>query len=120
MQTPKAWKVTASTGQDLEVAPCKVVEVELQVVGGRHSWTLGKQNRCCQEGKQMLQEEVAHPGSTLRWKKTGRRELKRPEKQYSASVQVNQKSQDNLHAGGPGSRAAVRPGEARHCASCEG
>ena len=74
----------------------------------------------------MLQEEVAHPGSTwsrcmvtlckvkyktftLRWKKTGRRELKRPEKQYSASVQVNQKSQDNLPAGGPGSQAAVRP-----------
>ena len=64
MQTPKAWKVTASTGQGLEVAPCKVVEVELQVVGGQHSWTLGRQNRCCQEGKQMLQEEVAHPGST--------------------------------------------------------
>ena len=71
MQTPKAWKVTALTGQDLEVAPCKVVEVELQVVGGQsevvggqHSWTLGRQNRCCQEGKQMLQEEVAHPGST--------------------------------------------------------
>ena len=51
---------------------------------------------------------------TLRWKKTGRRELKRPEKQYSASVQVNQKSQDNLHAGGPGSRAAVRPEGVRY------
>jgi len=51
------------------------------VVGGQHSWTLGRQSRCCLEEKQMLQEEVAHPGSTLRWKKTGRRELKRPEKQ---------------------------------------
>ena len=46
---------------------------------------------------------------TLRWKKTGRRELKRPEKQYSAFVQANPKSQDNLPAGGPGSQAAVRP-----------
>ena len=79
----------------------------------------------------MLQEEVAHPGSTwprcmvtlckvkyktftLRWKKTGRKELKRPEKQCSAFGQVNQKSQDNLPAGGPGSQAAVRPEGVRY------
>ena len=64
MQTLKAWKVTALTGRDPEVVPDKVVEAELQVVGGQHSWTLGRQNRCCQEGKQMLQEEVAPPDST--------------------------------------------------------
>ena len=51
-------------GRGLEVALDKVVVVELQVVGGRHSWTLGRQSRCCQEGKQMLQEEVALLGST--------------------------------------------------------
>lgn len=120
MQTLKAWKVTALTGRDPEVVPDKVVEAELQVVGGQHSWTLGKQNRCCQEGMQMLQEEVAHPGLTLRRQKTGRRELKRPERQCLAFGRVNQKSQDNLPAGGPGSQAAVRPGEAQHCASCAG
>ena len=108
-----AWKVTALPGQDLEVEPCMVEEVELQVVGGqsevvggRHSWTLGRQSRCCREGTQMLQEEVAHPGSTwprclvtlckveckiftLRWKKTGRRELKRRERQCSAFDRVS-------------------------------
>ena len=67
MQTPKASKVAALPGQDLEVAHDKVAAVELRVAGGQHSWTLGRQSRCCQEGKQMLQEEVAHPGST--WSK---------------------------------------------------
>ena len=42
----------------------KVAEVEPQVAGGRHSWILGRESRCCQEGRQMLQEEVEHLGST--------------------------------------------------------
>jgi len=81
VQTPRASKVVALPGQDLEVAHDKVAEVELRVAGGQHSWTLGRQSRCCQEGKQMLQEEVAPPDSTLRWTKTGRKELKKQEKQ---------------------------------------
>ena len=64
MQTPKVSKAVALRGQDLEVAHDKVAEVELQVAGGQHSWILGRQSRCCQEGKQMLQEEVALLGST--------------------------------------------------------
>jgi len=102
------------------VAHDKVAEVERQVAGGRHSWILGRESRCCQEGRQMLQEEVEHLGSTLRWKKTGRMELKKPEKQCLAFVQVNQTAlQSNHPVGAPGNQAGMRPEEVQHYASCE-
>lgn len=66
---------------------CKAEEDGLQVeedpgeVEEQHNLTLERESKSCQVVRQRRQVEVAPPGPTLKWKRTGRRGLMKQGKQ---------------------------------------